>query len=58
LLGLTEEKASELMKRYISREMNNRAGLADSGAKAAIRYDSFKTNARYGLLIVTFRNVY
>jgi hypothetical protein len=58
LLGLSEEKTSELMKRYIVREMNSRAGLADSGAKAAIRYDSFKTDSRYGLLIVTFRNVY
>ena len=58
LLGMSEEKTSELMKQHITREMDSRAGLAGSGAKAAIRYDSFKTNARYGLLIVTFRNVY
>lgn len=58
LLGLTEEKTSELMKRYIAKEMNARAGLADSGAKASIRYDTFKTNSKFGLLIVTFRNIY
>lgn len=58
LLGLTEEETSKYMKRYIVSEMNARAGLAGSGAKAAIRYDKFKTNAKFGLLIVTFRNVY
>jgi hypothetical protein len=58
LLGLSEEKTSQLMMKYIKKEMDSRAGIAGSGAEATIRYDSFKTDSRYGLLIVTFRNIY
>ena len=46
-----------LMK-YIKEEMDSRASIVGSGAEATIRYDSFKTDSRYGLLIVTFRNIY
>jgi hypothetical protein len=58
LLGLSEEKTSQLMMKYIKKEMDSRAGIAGSGAEATIRYDSFKTDSRYGLLVVTFRNIY
>jgi len=61
LMGVSAEKAADVAKDYVMREMDKRAGAQQSGvegAKARVRFDDFKTDQRYSLSYCAFRVVY
>lgn len=60
-MGKSAEKASDDLKAYVMKEMDNRAGVQQSGkegGKAMVRFDDFKTDQRYMLTYCSFRVVY
>ena len=61
LLDKTPEKAADVLKDYVQREMDKRAGVQQTGKeapKAMVRFDDFKTDRRYALTHCSFRVVY
>lgn len=57
LMEMSEEEATEVLKKYVLDEMESHSGMVSSKspkAEAYVRFDSFSTDETYNLIIIDF----